>query len=102
MAKPEVTVSVNYMPVPIDDFIQQFIEAVVSGMLSTLKETGEGGDVRLSIDGDNVDITMGNSTIPLNPFVSQFIRNTVIGMLSALKGVGQPDRLEISVNNASQ
>jgi hypothetical protein len=101
VAKPEVTVSVNYMPIQIDDFIQRFIEAVVSGMLSTLKETGDDGDDRLSIDGDNVEITMGNDTIPLNPFVSQFIRNTVIGILSALKGVGQVDRAEINIRKVS-
>ncbi len=98
MVKQKVSISVNYMPIPIEDFIQQFIEAVVTGMLSTLKETGETGDVQLSIDGDNVDIIMDNNTIPVNPFVSQFIKNTVVGMLSSLKGVGQLDRVEISIN----
>jgi len=97
MATQKVSLSVNDEPVPVEDFIQKFIERVITGMLTVLKETGEIKDIHLSIKGDIVDININKSPISINPFVNKFIRNTVIGMVSSLKGVGRIDRLEISV-----
>ena len=82
----------------IEDFVQQFIKAVIAGILGALKGYREAQDIRLSIDGDAVDITVDSDVIQLNPFVSTFVRNTVIGMVSSLKDVGQIERLEISIS----
>ncbi len=98
MTSKEVKLSVNYMPVEIENFVQQFIEAVITGILDSLKGHEKVQDVNLSIDGDTVDITVGNDVLQLNPFTSAFVKNTVIGMVSSLKGVGQIERLEISIN----
>ena len=97
MKSPKVSLSVNYITIPVEDFVQEFIERVVTGMLAVLKDSGELKDVHLSIDNDTVDISIDNNVIPVNPFVSMFIKNTVVGMVSSLKGVGQIDRLEINI-----
>jgi len=97
MAAKEVKLSINYMPVQIEGFVRQFIEAVVTGILNSLKMEGEVRDVNLLIDGDTVDITVDNNIIQLNTFVSKFVKNTVIGMVSSLKEVGQIERLEIRI-----
>jgi len=97
MATQKVSLSVNDVSIPIEDFIQKFIERVITGMLTVLKETGEIKDIHLSIRGDIVDININNAPISINPFVSEFIKNTVFGMVSSLKGVGKIDRLEINI-----
>ena len=97
MVPRKVSLCVNDATIPIEGFIQEFIERVLTGMLTVLKGTGEIKDVHLSIKGDIVDINLNNALVPVNPFVSKFIKNTVMGMVSSLKGVGQIDRLEISI-----
>ena len=97
MASQNVELYVNYMPVNIEEFIQQFIGNVVTASLDSLKDTGEAETIKLSIKGDTVDITVNNDEIQLNAFVNDFVRNTVIGMVSSLKGVDQIDSLEISI-----
>ncbi len=85
------------MPVQIEGFVRQFIDAVITGILNSLKVEEEVRDANLLIDGDTVDITVDNNIIQLNTFVSNFVKNTVIGMVSSLKEVGQIERLEISI-----
>jgi len=97
MAPRKVKLSVNDVPIPIEGFTQEFIERVITGMLTVLKGTGETKVVHLSIKGDFVNINLNNAPVPVNPFVNKFIKNTVIGMVSSLKGVGQIDRLEVSI-----
>lgn len=97
MPKQKVSLLVNDVPIPIKDFIQEFIERVVTGMISALKETGEIKLVHLSIGNDIVNIKLNNAPVPINPFVNKFFRNTIIGMVSLLKGVRQIDRLEINI-----
>ena len=98
MASNKVELSVNYVPVNIEDFVQQFIESVITGILGALKGYREAQEIRLSIDGDVVDIKLDSDVIQLNPFVSTFVRNTVIGMVSSLKDVEQIERLEIIIS----
>jgi hypothetical protein len=94
----KVELLVNHLPIIINDFAQQFIERVITGILSVLKGYREELNIKLSIDGEFVDITIGNDTIQLNPFVNNFIKNTVIGMISSLKNIEQIDRLEINIS----
>jgi hypothetical protein len=97
MSLDKVRLTINDSPVPIADFVQLFIDSVVTSMLSTLKGVDETRSVDLSITGDDVEITVNNSAVPSNEFVDMFIRHTVIGMVTSLKGVDQVDRLKISI-----
>ena len=97
MAPRKVNLFVNDIPIPIEDFVQEFIENVITGMLTVLKGTVEIKDVHLYIKGDIVEINLNNALVPVNPFANKFIRNTVVGMVSSLKGVGQINKLKISI-----
>ena len=97
MSSQKVSLSINDIPVPIADFVQVFINSVVTGMLSTLKGINEIRSVNLSFDGDEVVINVNNAVVPSNYFVNEFVRNTVIGMVTSLKGVNQVDKLVISI-----
>ena len=97
MAPKKINLCVNDETIPIEGFIQEFIERVLTGMLTVLKKTGEIKDVHLSIKGDIAAININDALVPVNPFVNKFIKNTVMGMVSSLKGVGQIDRLEINI-----
>ena len=99
MASRKVSLSVNYVPIPIEDFVQEFINKVITGMLSVLKGVDEIRSVDLSFDGDEVVINVNDNVVPSNDFVNEFVRNTVTGMVTSLKGVGQVDKLEISITD---
>ena len=97
MTSSKVTLSVNGSPVDIVEFVQEFIQQVVSGMLSTLKGIGDIHSAHLACDGDEVVISVNGAIVPSNQFVNRFIGNTVNGMVGSLKGVEQIDRLEIDI-----
>jgi len=88
---------VNYTPVNLEEFVQQFIGNVVVALVDTLKDTGKAGNIKLSINGDDVNITADDNTIEMKTFVADFVKNAVIGMVSSLKGVDQIDSLEINI-----
>jgi hypothetical protein len=98
MASKGVKLSVNYIPVEIDEFVQRFIESVIKGILDSLKGHGGEHNINLFIDDDTVEITVENDTLQLNPFVTNFVKNTVIGMVSSLKDVKQIEKLEINIS----
>jgi hypothetical protein len=98
MASEKVSLSVNDVPIKLDGFVREFVIKVMTGIVATLKGTGEIQSLVLSIKGDATQINLNGAPVPVVPFVGEFIRNTVIGMVSPLKGVVQPiDRLEISI-----
>jgi len=93
----QVTLSVNDVPIALDYFVQGFIDHVVSGILASLKGTGEMEALDLSIEGDDVTIDLNDARVPLNPFVTEITKNIIVGMVSPLKGVSQIDRLRINI-----
>ncbi len=97
MASEQVSLSVNDAPIRLEGFVRKFIIEVMTGIVATLKGTGEIQSLKLSISGEATQINLNGSLVSVIPFVGEFIRNTVIGMVSPLKGVGQIDRLEISI-----
>ena len=99
MVSPMVNLSVNGEPVPVDNFVQEFIGKVVTAMLVVLKGTEAMRNINLAIKEDAVAINVNNTPLPANPFVSSFIKNTVLGMVSSLKGVGEIKGLEISITD---
>ena len=99
MASQKVSLSINDVPVPIIDFVQEFINKVITGMLSALKGVDEIRSVDLSFNGDEVVVNVNDNVVPSNDFVNQFVRNTVTGMVTSLKGVGRVNKLEISITD---
>lgn len=97
MASRKVSLYINDVPVPIEDFVQEFINKVITGMLSVLKGVDEIRRVDLFFDGDEVVINVNDTVVPSNDFINEFVRNTVTGMVTSLKGVDQVDKLEISI-----
>jgi hypothetical protein len=97
MASEKVCLSVNDAPIQLEGFVRKFIIEVMTGIVTTLKETGKIQSLKLSIKGEATQINLNGAPVPVIPFVGEFIRNTVIGMVSPLRGVGQIDRLEISI-----
>ena len=99
MASREVNLLVNDVPIPIDYFIQNFIDHVVSGMLASLEGTGEIKSLDISIEGEEVTINLNDALVPVNFFVSKIIRSTTSGMVSTLKGVNGINKINISIRS---
>ena len=98
MTSRQVSLSVNDVPIALDYFVQGFIDHVVSGILATLKSTGEIETLDLSIEGDEVTINLNDAVVSVNPFVTEITKNTIVGMVSSLKGVSRIDRLKINIS----
>jgi hypothetical protein len=97
MISQKVTLDVNDQAIPIKGFVQDFIANVVTGMIATLKGTGEKQNILLSVESNRVSIQADGTSVLLKPFVSDFIKSTVCGMVGELNGIGQIDRLLISI-----
>ncbi len=97
MASWKVSLYANGAPIAINDFTQDFIGNVVTGMLLALKDTEAMGSIRLLVNGGAVSISRNDAPVWLNPFVSKFINRTVSGMVASIKGISQTDSLEIRV-----
>jgi hypothetical protein len=98
MALEQVSLSVNDVPIHLDGFVRKFIIEVMTGIVATLKGTGEIQNLKFSISGEAIKINLNGAIISVIPFVGEFIRNTVIGMVSPLNGVDRKmNRLEINI-----
>lgn len=92
-----VRLTVNDVPIPLDYFVEGFIDHTVSGMVNALEGVGAIETLDVSIDGDAVTININGAALPINYFVNKIIRSTIIGMVSTLKGVGEVEKLKIAV-----
>jgi hypothetical protein len=95
----KVNLSINNVPINLDHFVRSYIEHIVSGVVASLKDTGEIESLKLAIDNEGqVQITINNTDIPLKYFPIEIIRSTILGMVSTLKGVDKAvDTLEITI-----
>jgi len=97
MAARQVMLSINDTPIALNDFVQGYIDHVVSAILTSLRGTAEIRGIDLSIDGDRVSVLLNNETVPLNPFASRIILGTMLGMVSSLKGVSTVERMRVNI-----
>ena len=97
MAARQVMLSINDMPIALNDFVQGYIDHVVHGILTSLRGTAEIRGIDLSLDGDRVSVLLNNEAVLLNPFAARIIRNTMLGMVSSLKGVSTIERMQVVI-----
>ena len=83
----EARLWVNDSSIPVDYFVEGFIDHTIGGMAQSLEGVGEIKALLLEIEGDAVTLTVNGSNIPVNKFVSTIFGSTVRGMVSVLKGV---------------
>jgi hypothetical protein len=97
----QISLSVNDVPIQIDYFVGNYIDHVVGGILSSLRDTGEIENLELSIDNEGqVTINLNGADVPLKYFPNDIIRSTILGMVSPLKGVGEVNRLEMTIERS--
>ena len=84
----KISLTVNNTSIKLDYFVEGYIYHVVSGIIASLKETGEIKDLELAVDNTGqVTINLNGADITLSYFPVEIIRNTLAGMVSTLKGV---------------
>ena len=97
----QISLSVNDVPIKLDYFVQDYIDHVVAGILSSLKDTGEIDSLELAIDNEGqVTINLNGADVPLKYFPNDIIRSTILGMVSTLKGVEEVNRLEMTIGRS--
>ena len=92
-----VSLTVNDITIPLDYFVEAFVDQTIRGMMSSLQGVGTIEVLDISIDGDAVAITANGSRLAINPFVNKIVRSTIIGMVSTLKGVSEIKKLGILI-----
>ncbi|OGO31053.1 MAG: hypothetical protein A2Z29_08290 [Chloroflexi bacterium RBG_16_56_11] len=94
-----ISLSVNEKPVTLDYFVSGYLDHVVGGIVTALKNTGKIETLDLTLDDDGqVKIMLNGTQVPLSYFPVQIIRSTLLGMVAPLKGIsGKVDRLHISI-----
>jgi hypothetical protein len=90
-----IKLAVNDESIDIDYFVEGFIDHTISGMIKALEGTGEINELKMSIEGDDTNISLNSSQLPVNAFVSRIIKNTVTGMISSLKGESEINKIDI-------
>ena len=93
----QLKLTVNDAQIGTDYFVEAFIDHLVSGMIEALEGTGKIKDLNLTIEGDNVTISLNGAVVPANTFVKKIIKGTTIGMVSTLKGVSDIKKINIIV-----
>jgi hypothetical protein len=84
----KISLTVNDISIQIDHFVEGYVYHVVTGILASLKDTGEIKDLELVVDNTgDVKINLNGADVPLSYFPVEIIRNTLAGMISNLKGV---------------
>jgi hypothetical protein len=97
----KTSLTVNDNPIKLDYFVGEFVYHVTSGIIGSLKNTGEIKKLVLTVDKDGqVKINLNGKDVPLSYFPVEIIRNTLAGMVRILKGVeGEMKTLEIKISN---
>jgi hypothetical protein len=98
MVSRQVSLTVDDAPIALNDFVQGYIDHVVSAILTSLRGTAEIQGIDLSLDGDRVSVLLNNEAVPLNPFATRIILGTMLGMVSSLKGVSTIQKMQLSIN----
>ena len=84
----QISLTVNDMPINLDYFVENYLDHVVGGMISSLKDTGEIKKLALTIDNERqVTIMLNGADVPLKYFPVELIKSTIEGMVAPLKGV---------------
>ncbi|MCJ7547663.1 MAG: hypothetical protein MUP30_12725 [Deltaproteobacteria bacterium] len=99
MAARQVMLSINDTPIALNDFVQKYIDHVVSAILTSLRGTAEIQGIDLSIAGDRVSVLLNNEAVPLNPFAARIILSTMLGMVSSLKGVSTIEKMQVIIKS---
>ena len=63
----QVKLLVNDAPIPLDYFVEAFVDHTVGGMIASLEGTGEIENLELSIEGGIVTIILNGANVPANP-----------------------------------
>ncbi len=93
------SLSVNDSHIDINEFVQEFIDHTVCGMLSALEGVGEIDTAELSIEREKIIIKVNDVVVPINPFVSKMFIESIRGMVSSLEGVSEINSMKIGIRS---
>lgn len=83
-----VSLSVNNVPINLDYFVEGYIDHVIGGIITSLRDTGGINTLELTIDNDGqVKVNLNGTDVPLTYFPVEIIKGTLEGMVATLKGV---------------
>jgi hypothetical protein len=98
--KFKTQLTVNDMPVELNEFAHQFITNIVICAVSILKGGEDVKTLNYSIVGSKIDLVINDKRIPLTPFPKAAVTGTITGMVSSLRGVNKIDNLILEIKAA--
>ena len=99
MMARQISLSVNDVPIQLDEFVEGYMYHVTTSIIASLRDTGGIESLELSIDSEGqVTINLNNADVPLKYFPNEIIKSTILGMVAPLRGVGEVNRLQLNIS----
>jgi len=99
MMVKQVSLSVNDVPIQLDEFAKGYIYHVARSIVASLKDTGAIETLELSIDNEGqVTINLDNSEVLIKYLPNEIIKSTILGIVTPLRGVSEVGRLQLSIS----
>jgi hypothetical protein len=86
----ELRLTVNGISIETLNFVKDFTENTVIGMMGGLKDTGTVGELVINLRSGYIDLAVNGRPIPLNDFANRIIISTIEGLLQPMRGVTFP------------
>jgi hypothetical protein len=86
----ELNLSVNGIPIETLNFVKDFTEHTVLGMMAGLKDTGIVHELELKLQKGSIALVVNRRPIPLNEFANRIVISTLEGLLQPMRGVTFP------------
>ena len=94
----QVTLLVNGNPIPLDYFVEAFIDHVTGAIIEALEDTAPIKNLALTIEGEQVSIVLNEQRVRVNVFAAKIIKSTIVGMISVLKGVRDIQMVQVNLS----
>jgi hypothetical protein len=86
----ELRLTVNGISIETLNFVKDFTENTVIGMMGGLKDIGTVGELEMNLRSSCIDLAVNGRPIPLNDFANRIIISTIEGLLQPMRGVTFP------------
>jgi hypothetical protein len=96
--KLQTLLLVNDFIIPLNDFTQQYIGNVMSGIVASLGFSST--RIVFSLNNDELKLFAGDKEVPVKKdFVRQIVTSTIKGVLSPLEGFHYINKLSLSISD---
>ncbi len=96
----KTTLTINNLPIDLNEFAHQFITRIVICAVSMLKGGEDVQTLSYSLAGSKTELRINGQQVPLTPFPKAALNGAITGMVSSLRGVNKIENVTIEIEAA--